>query len=108
MGRGSYEALIKTYNRSRKSATKVVCECGKHLFESQLERHLQTIMHNNLMRHKEQYNQFLLIEEEHNKTRLGNIEKEISLLLSKITNLESEKLKVVISGSYSDNNLISK
>ena len=90
MGRkgSSYENLVKTYNRYRRRANKVLCECGKHLYESQKERHLQTKMHFQLMEKKRIYEIYLEKEKERKIERLEYINKTL-------TKIEHDRLKLL-------------
>jgi hypothetical protein len=42
----AYETFLKNMN---KIETRVICECGKRVVESKLEKHLQTRYHETLM-----------------------------------------------------------
>ena len=86
----SYTNLVKTYNRSRRTPSKVVCECGKHIFESQTGRHLTTKMHSNLMRKKEEYKEFLVREKLWRQQRLKWLEMEMSKLEEERVSLQSK------------------
>lgn len=73
----SYECLVRTYNRSRKISTKTLCECGKEIFSSQLEKHLQTKMHKQLLTHKIKFEEYMKKEQERLKQRRETIDNDI-------------------------------
>ncbi len=85
----TYNTLVRTYNRLRgDNVQKITCECGKLLYESQLERHLQTKMHKQLMEYKEAHTQFLIQEREKKLKRKETIKE---LLIQN----EQERIKLL-------------
>lgn len=49
----SYYSLLNHYNRDMSKAERIVCECGKILYRSQLDGHRTTKMHEQLLKYKQ-------------------------------------------------------
>jgi len=75
-----YETLVKAYNRERTKVGKELCECGKDIYITQRERHLQTKLHKDLLYHKERYKKFVDDEKEKRSKRLQELEDTIKKL----------------------------
>jgi hypothetical protein len=76
----AYSNLVKTHNRSRRTINRSMCECGKMVYNSQMERHLTTKFHSDLMLKKKEYEEFLCREKVWRYERLKWLDCEISRL----------------------------
>ena len=79
-----YSSLLRSCNRTRKRTNKITCECGKDIFETQIEKHKKTKMHEKLLKELEKYNEFKIKEEKKNKERIIEINVEIQELMNEL------------------------
>jgi hypothetical protein len=78
----SYETLIYFRNKERKTSERTECECGKMVFVSQLDKHLNTTMHSTLLKRKTLYEIWKNTERERKIKRLQELREEIKKLLA--------------------------
>lgn len=84
-----YDTLLKTYNRERPKKPRETCECGKQIYVSQRERHLNTQMHRDLL--------YQLLKQEQYKSRTEQKKNQrielIKLTLVKLQNNQEKLMK---------------
>ena len=87
-----YETYLNRCNRSRRKVGRVECECGKIVFETQLERHTGTDMHRRLMVAREKDTMKRNIEEEKKKQRRRELTDKVEEMLKELAVLNGIRL----------------